>query len=881
MNERPSMSIWLEKRLKCLCLLDIGAKINVISSSIINKLNMLDKINECAIQVTCANESSLIILGTIMIEITISSMVRIIKFYVAEKISPEIIAGVEMMTDFNIGLDMKVMNSHINSMDNGIDLQIKQLMDKFPEIFMKHKWDIGKTGLTKHRIITTGGPVTINPRRQPVHIEGKIDEMLQDMEKAGVIRKCESIWNSPLVCIVKKNKADIRICLDFRALNAITERPRFPIPNIEEMMDILNGSEIFSTVDLGNAYYQVELEEESQIKTAFSTKKGQFCFNRMPFGIAAAPATFQKMMTQVLGPLNWKEAIVYLDDILIFAKDEKEHKERLEKVFQRIKEAGLKISQEKCHFKKKEIKFLGHIINKNGIRTDNEKIRAMQEFEKPKCVKRLRSFLGLTNYYRKFVKDYAKHARVLENLCGASKEKLKWSVECEASFKNLKSQLMSTPILGFPDLTRDFILDTDASFDTIGAVLSQVDENGRERVIAYGSKAMNKHEIGYCITRKELLAIYHFTQSFKHYLYGKRFTLRTDHKAITFMIKTKKPITAQFQNWLNYLSGLDIKIEYRKGELHGNADALSRTDCRSCSQCQTIHEDAKTEKNKTKILMIHDVNKDEAMKKENEDVGTLINDLHKELCHVGARKVWEYLKKNIRMDINESAVRRVIEKCEKCQRRKSWTGKTKEAIMKQSTNEIFKEIFIDFCGPFKKSLSGKQYILAIIDQFSKYISLTAIAHQDEITTAKVLKDKWILKFGAPEVLHSDRGRVFESHVIRELLSKHHIKLKQSSPYHHNTNGLVERQFRTIRDAIATSIQDKKYRDWADLLPDIEFMINATIQQTTKYSPAEVVFGRTINKEWKSDNMIEDNIGESETEVTRDKNRRYIRNQIRN
>ena len=175
--------------------------------------------------------------------------------------------------------------------------------------------------------------------------------------------------------------------MDFRALNLVTERPIFPIPSIEEMLDVLNGSKYFTTLDLGNAYYQVELDETSKMKTAFSTKNEQYYFNRMPFGIAAAPATFQKLMNKVLGSLNWNEAVVYLDDILIFSKTKDEHIKRLKNVFQKIKDAGLKLKRDKCQFMKEETKFLGHIINKNGIKTEESKIQSIKDYERPKCIK--------------------------------------------------------------------------------------------------------------------------------------------------------------------------------------------------------------------------------------------------------------------------------------------------------------------------------------------------------------------------------------------------------------------------------------------------------------------------------------------------------------
>ena len=220
----------------------------------------------------------------------------------------------------------------------------------------------------------------------------------------------------------------------------------------------------------------MELEDESKVKTAFSTKDGQYCFKRMPFGIAAAPATFQELMVRVLGELNWKEAVVYLDDILIFAKDKEEHLKRIEHVFSKIKQSGLRINPDKCHFLVEKTKFLGYVISRDGIETDQTKIDAISKFQNPSCVKHLRSFLGLTNYYRKFLKDYAKYSKVLEGLCGKNKEKkLIWTEECNEAFQKLKEKMINTPILAYPDFGKEFILDTDASFDTIGAVLSQKD----------------------------------------------------------------------------------------------------------------------------------------------------------------------------------------------------------------------------------------------------------------------------------------------------------------------------------------------------------------------------------------------------------------------
>ena len=910
LNGRPSINFKINGK-NVQCLLDTGAKVNVIKENLINDISGI-KIEKTKRKIICANDSELKNYGLVKIEVVIENMKRLIEFYVVNDVNPEMIVGIDFLNEFGIRL-VKLDTINITEDNNKnqicyirenltddnrlqrlkeiflkeLDTQMLNLLVKYKSIFMADKWDIGRTSLTKHKIETQGDPVLVKPWRQPKHLETKLEEVLKNLEQNGIIERCKSPWNFPLVCVWKKEKREIRLCVDFRQLNKITLRPAFPMPNVDDMLNTLNGARFFSTVDLGNAYYQVELEADSKLKTAFSTKDGQFCFRRMPFGIAAAPATFQELMTKVLGDLNWKEAMVYLDDILIFSRTREEHLSRIAHVFDKIKESGLKINPEKCHFMTEKTKFLGYIISKDGIQTDESKIEAINNFQSPSCIKHLRSFLGLTNYYRKFIKNYAQYSKPLESICGKNNGKnLKWTDECEVAFRKLKEQMTKAPVLAYPDFEKQFILDTDASFDTIGAVLSQKDEYGSERVIAYGSHKLNKHELGYCITRKELLAIYYFAQHFKHFLYGKNFLLRTDHKAITFMMSTKNPITPQFQTWINFLSGLDMEMIYRKGSLHSNADALSRNSSELCNQCQTIHEDAKKGRIKTKILALSEeeegckwqVNNTEIMEIKNliksnksekwrlvngiviskdskiwipkERRDEFIAEIHKLLCHAGSKKVYNYIKNDFDMEDLRIITKEIVQSCVNCQKRKTQTTKTKEEIIKQISEEPFQKIYIDFCGPFKKNIHGKQYIFAIIDHFSRYICLTAVAHQDEQSTKKILLEKWIWKHGPPKEIHMDKGKTFDSKLIKSLANTFNIDLIYSSPYHHNTNGIIERQFRTIRDAISIRMEDGLHKDWVELLPEIEFMLNCTIQATNEVSPAEIIFGRKITHWWK-------------------------------
>ena len=922
MQGRPSVTIKVKEQ-EMECLLDTGATVNVMSWKQFLKLDnvQLDKADDT---LRCANDSTLETRGKAVIPVEIGSICLMVKFTIVQHMSPEVIGGIGLQQQFGIELNWSTEAGTNERQDHICNIEAKfgrtindlerfqraekalkldnpiliDIVKRNQNVFMADKWDIGCTTLVKHRIETRGKPINVRPFRQAVNLEDKIDEAIRNLWENKIIKKCNSPWNTPLVCVWKKEKQDIRLCLDFRQLNLVTERQAFPMPNINELLDRLSGARYFSSIDLGNAYYQVELEEDSKEKTAFSTKTGQYCFNRMPFGIAAAPGTFQELMGKVLEGI--KCAVVYLDDILVFTDTTNKHYEVLNEVFSKVEKAGLRINPEKCHILKKEVKFLGHVINGSGIQTDPSKLEAIKSFQRPNCPKSLRSFLGICNYYRRFIKNYANKSRALEELSGRNNKKLIWTEACSSAFEEMKRALTSSPVLGYPDFRREFILDTDASFNTIGAVLSQKDDFGHEKVIAYGSHAMNSHEKGYCITRKELLAIYYFCQHFNHYLYGKRFTIRTDHKAITFMLRTKKPITTQFQTWINYLSSLDINLEYRRGINHTNADMLSRNSCGTCTQCLMEHEDAKTEKMKTRRINAVEKIEDcrwqknsleiDQLKKEIEEVSNwkfildnnivktnagkiwipkekkseMIMFMHVMLSHAGAEKVTKYVADNYDMSSIKESIKDIISKCEACQKTKVLTTRTKEETIKLAASEPCESIYIDICGPLPETFRKKKYIIGIIDQFSRYISLTAVARQDEETMKETILNKWILKLGAPREIHVDCGKVFESRVIKEFAESLGITLCFSSPYHHNTNGIIERQFRTVRDFINASLKAKNHKDWAEAIPNIEFTMNATFQKTLGRSPAEEIFGRKICRErWYDNKQLSNKIKEPE------------------
>jgi transposase InsO family protein len=499
----------------------------------------------------------------------------------------------------------KIFQNDLCNLPEDDSQRLRDILREYQDVFSISKFDVGLAQDVEHHIDTGDAlPIVCNPRRVPLGVEEKVDELVENLLQNKIIRPSRSPWNAPIVVVTKKN-GDIRMCVDYRKLNSVTSRPIFPIPDAQQLFDTLDGSSYFSTLDLSQGYHQVPVAAEDIQKTAFTTRRGQFEYLRMPFGLCSAPATFQMLMHTVLRNENWVKCLIYLDDVLIFGKNIEEHDARLRSVLQKIREAGLKLSPEKCHLFQKEVAYLGHIVSSKGIQTSREKIEKVNNFRSPSNGDELRSFLGLCGYYRRYIKDYALIVAPLEKLCLTTwtkkvkknnqlKTPWNWTGMHEDIFKHLKWCLTNAPILAFPTKDGAYILDTDASHDCVGAVLSQV-QAGEEKVIAYASNKLSKTERGYCITRKELLAVYKYVLHFKHYLYGRKFTVRTDHQALTWLLNWKKPNTSQYCTWRAELECYDMEVLYRPGKLHGNADALSRLP--QCEQCELKHDDPQKKRN--------------------------------------------------------------------------------------------------------------------------------------------------------------------------------------------------------------------------------------------------------------------------------------------
>ena len=822
-------------------------------------------------------------------------------------------------------------------------LEVVRLLSRRESVFAKGPEDLGRTNVDRHRIDTGGHPPIKQPaRRLPFHKQEEATQEINNMLSAGVIEPSCSPWSSPIV-LVRKKDGSLRFCIDFRKVNEVTVKDSYPLPRIDDTLDMLGGATWFSTLDLASGYWQIEVEAADRDKTAFSTHQGLFQFKVMPFGLCNAPATFERLMDKVLGGLKWESCLVYLDDVIVYGKTFPEHIGRLEDVIKRLGEAGLKLSPKKCQLFKHEVTFLGHVVSSEGIHTDPEKIRAVTSWTRPTNVRDVRGFVGLCSYYRRFIEGFSTIAKPLHRLTEKGRE-FRWTEECENAFCELKRRLTTAPILSYPTREGPFVLDTDASEQGVGAVLSQI-QNGEERVIGYYSRTMTKPERRYCVTRKELLAIVAGVKWFHHFLYGRRFLIRTDHGALTWLMKFRQP-EGQTARWLERLGNYDFTIQHRAGRVHNNADALSRRPCKDCSycereeskeysnkekQCRSTHvaeaesqkvvcvgvtlqpEDTPHESDTKMIPKTPSWTSEELIAHQEDDPDLLpirqgkavqekppwesVSGGSKVLRHYWSqwdslvlkdglllrrfespkgdevrlqfvvpaalqKQVWEvahshplsghFMTKKTLHRLREkfywSGASRDVDRwcrsCEECGQRRGHKSKARGKLRLYRAGEPLQRMALDIMGPLPTTTGGNRYVLVMADYFSKWVETAALPDQGAVTVAKALVEKVICRFGIPEELHSDQGRQFESAVFQKTCELLNVKKTRTTPYHPQSDGMVERFNRTLETMLSLVVSPNQ-KDWDVWLPMVTMAYNTAIHESTGYSPAELMFGRQL------------------------------------
>ena len=777
------------------------------------------------------------------------------------------------------------------------------LLDEFQDVYSRGPDDLGRTSKVYHQIPTgSAKPIKQGPRRLPYHQREEVEKNLDAMIKNGVVTPSTSPWSSPIV-LVKKKDGTTRFCVDYRKLNDVTRKDAYPLPRIDATLDALGGAGYFSTMDLASGYWQVEVDPSDREKTAFATFKGLFEFRVMPFGLTGAPNTFQRLMDSALSGLQFETCLVYLDDIVVFSKTFDEHIARLRQVLSRLRESGLKVKPSKCHLLRERVPFLGHIISREGVATDPAKVQAVTSWPAPTTKSDVRSFLGLASYYRRFIKNFAEIAAPLYKLSTSGKESaFAWSLECERAFRGLKGRLVEAPVLAYPRFDLEFVLDTDASDFGIGAVLSQV-QDGQEKVIAYASRALSKAERNYSVTKKEMLALVFYAGYFRHYLYGRRFTARTDHGALNWLKNFKEP-SGQVARWLEQLAEFDFTVQHRAGQKHGNADAMSRKPVAVDPQVNAVEgqgwslrwtsaelrEKQLADPHLAQVIAWKEAVDEPPTKDELQGSSPTVRDLcaqwdrlelrdgvlyrnwvsedgaesrmllvvPRELVdeilhlmhdapfagHLGVTKTVAKIRERFHWTGLNQDVEDWCRRCELCIKLKPPQKAGRAPLVSVQPGYPLERVALDILGPLPESDLGNRYIMVVGDYFTKWTEAYPIPNQEAITIARKLVDEFVCRFGAPETLHTDQGRNFESNLFKELCRLLGIVKTRTSAYHPEGDGMIERFNRTVVSMLSNYVSDNQ-RDWDRHLPQVMMAYRSSKHESTKYPPFFMMFGRDV------------------------------------
>ena len=730
------------------------------------------------------------------------------------------------------------------------------------------------TGITHTIELTDWRPVNTSYTPTGPLEKEIIDKQIHEMLTNGIIRVSYSPWASRIVLEDKKD-GGLRFCVDYRGLNKLTIKDRYPLSRIDECLAALGGSQCFSVLDLASGYWQIPVRESDKEKTAFICHSGLYEFNCMPFGLTNAPATFQRFMDAVLAGLKWRCVLVYLDDIIIFTKDVETHIQIIQDVLSRLKKHGLHLRADKCYFFKKEISYLGHVVSSEGIRPDPKKVAAISDWPIPTTVKELQSFLGLLGYYRKFIKGYARLTAPLSKLTWID-EPFLWSTDQQTAFDLVKEALTNKPVLVHPDFNQPFILQTDACETGLGAVLCQRIE-GQEGVVQYLSRAVRPNERAWSVRELEALAILWACEACRPFLVGTPFIVETDHESLQWLLEAKKP--ARLVRWALRLSEFDFVIKYRRGRANGNADGLSRRpvhllhlEVGESETDQLLKSlDLVTEQKKDpKISKILDILKIEPGRYPNLElcqgaVYTKPNDrylkprylvpyhLRESLlrahhngnlaAHVGRDRVYQRLQKNYYWPGLYADVENWVNACSECASYKPpkpiWHGK----LQPIRAGYPFHIVAMDLVS-LQATPRGYRYVLTIIDLFTSWVEAVPLKGITAEEVADAFFKEVITRHCCPAQVLTDRGTQFTSELFQVLCARLGIKTLKISALHAQTNGKCERFHQFLKKALSLLVQ-RDQNEWDLYLDCVLFAYRTTVHYKVNEVPFFLLYGRDV------------------------------------
>ena len=775
---------------------------------------------------------------------------------------------------------------------------MNKLKKEFPGVFKEEITNMPPDRNVQH-VIDTGdaAPVTRAPyKMSPAELD-ELKKQLDELLKKGHIKPSTSPWGSPVLFVKKKN-GSMRMCVDYRALNKLTIRNKYPLPRIDECLERLTGATYFTSLDLTSGYHQVRIREEDVEKTAFNTRYGQYVFRVLPFGLCNAPPTFQKMMNDVLADCLDKFVLVYLDDILIYSKSASDHERHVKYVLKKLQDAQLVINQKKCSFYKRQVSFLGYKVSGHGIEPSSEKVQVIQDWKTPGNVQEVRQFIGLAQYYRRFIPNFASIAAPITDLTrgtGAKRRPIIWTDQCAESFKILKDKLSSSPVLLTPDMSKPFKVETDASDYGIGCVISQEDNNGNWRPIAFESKKLSKAEQSYPAQERELLGILHALRTWRCLIDGNKYTVYTDHLPLKYFRTQTKP-TPRLVRWISELELYDPDIQYKPGKENDVADVLSRIggphdapDLHSIEPrylYSTVHH-------KTQEIPVRKHNKEEdvirnwpslyrqaeadwpasvsdLLKKERKNFvvedskvyrlvkidgvekkipfvtfnkrADLVEDFHSGYGHTGTTTIYSLMKTRWWWPAMKDDISCWLKLCSQCQLGSRAEKNVHHAPMKPlEVPAPFARWHLDFIGELPITANGNRWILVAVDYATNWPIVRALPDATGVNIVKFIYEEIVLKFGCPLEIITDRGANFMSKVLQQYTTLIRAKHGFTSAFHPRSNAKCERFNQTFKNMLIKYAHGTVH-SWDDYIDKALFACRVRKHDTTGYSPFYLTYG---------------------------------------
>lgn len=874
-------------------LLDSGSQLTLVSEKIFNRLNRskLRALDRPTV-VRSANGTELDILGQLSIPFNFAGCIKIIQTLVVKNLSADCILGMDFWQKFKIwptvhDCAMAGEETSLKSREEPVafsalqQIQLEEVKGRFPRASSDK---LTMTPLCQHRIELAEEwrgkpPVRQYPYTLSPKIQERVGAELERMLSLGIIERAHSEWSSNVVPVIKPS-GKVRLCLDARKINERTVRDAYPLPHPGRILGQLPQAKYLSTIDLSEAFLQIPLEPSSRKFTAFSVQgKGMFQFTRLPFGLVNSPATLARLMDRVLGHGELEPNVfVYLDDIVIVSETFEHHLRLLREVANRLAEANLSINLEKSKFGVKELPFLGYLLSTEGLRPNPEKVQAIVDYERPNTVTKLRRFLGMANYYRRFIDEFSGITSPLTDLLKTKSRIMGWNDAAEEAFNLIKEKLISAPILACPDFTTEFTVQTDASDVAVAGILTQV-QDGYERVISFFSHKLTTPQRNYHACEKEALAVLLSIEAFRGYLEGSHFTVITDSAALTHILTAKWKTASRCSRWCLALQQFDMTVRHRRGKENVVADALSRSTAAidvgpatpANSQPsptlgdpdQNWYDDMIEKvamqpdefvdfqvregvlfKYVTNPSETHDVRFDWKIVPHPKERVAIIRECHDDSMHPGVDRTLSRIRLRYFWPKMVTQIRDYISECTTCKETKAPNIALAPPMGEQrATTHPWQIIALDFIGPLPRSRKQNQYILSVVDLFSKWVMLVPFRKIDSDKLCQTLRDCWFFRNSVPEIVITDNATCFLSHHFRSLCRQFDVRHWLNSKYHSQANP-VERVNRTVNAAIRTYVKTDQ-KQWDTKLSEVETVLNSSVHSATELTPFFTTHGHEM------------------------------------